>query len=177
MQSPSLLADTLLRHLEREESLLRTALAGATEVYAALRGGDLATALGATAQQALATELRETAGARSAAATALAGELGLSDEALTLSGLAARLPESHAAQLRAARDRLAALTTELSAVQSRNANLVSHLRSYFRGVLSELTAPDVPVRYGPSGSRLGSHPITRYAQPDGGEQTAVPARG
>lgn len=154
-------ADTLLRHLEREEALLGAALAGVTAVCAALRRGDLAGAFDASAQRTLATELREVADARTGAATALAHEVGLSDEALTLSGLAARLPESHAPQLLAARDRLFALTTEISAVQARNANLVTHLRSYFRGVLSELTAPDVPVRYGPSGSRL--EPLTGAA--------------
>jgi hypothetical protein len=154
MHPPHPLADTLLRHLGREESLLRATLTGVTAVCAALRRGDLAAAFDASAQQALAPQLRETADDRTAAATALAREVGLVGEVLTLTALAAKLPAPHAAELLAARERLAALTAEVSAVQARNANLITSLRSYFRGVLSDLTAPDAPLRYGPSGSRL-----------------------
>ncbi len=180
MHPPSPLADTLIRHLGREEALLRTALANVTAIHAALRCGDLATALGISTQ-ALAAELREAADDRSAAATALAREvarlsesgsacLALDSESratgevktVTLTALAANLPEPHAAELLATRVRLAAVTAELAEVQARNANLITHLRSYFRGVLSELTAPEAPLRYGPSGSRL--------------EPAAVPAR-
>jgi hypothetical protein len=154
MHPHSTLADTLLRHLEREEALLRAALAGVTTVSEALRQGDLASAFDASAQQQLATELREAADGRSAAAAALGREVGLSGEATTLANLATKLSEQQAAELRAARERLTALTTEITAIQARNANLITHLRSFFRGVLSELTAPDAPLRYGPSGSRL-----------------------
>ena len=146
--------DTLLRHLEREEALLRAALAGVTAVSEALRRGDLASAFDASAQQALATDLREAAAERAAAAMALGREFGLSGEAVTLANLAAKLSEHYATELLAARERLTALTAEIAAIQARNANLITHLRSFFRGVLSELTAPDAPLRYGPSGSRL-----------------------
>src|SRR5688572_15368585 len=108
MHPPSPLADTLLRHLEREESLLRAALALVTTVSEALRRGDLA--FDATAQQQLATELRDAANDRSAAATALASEIGLSSEPLTLANLAAKLPEHQATELLAARERLTTLT-------------------------------------------------------------------
>lgn len=148
------LADTLLRQLGREESLLRTALAGLTDVYEALRRGDLAGAFSASAQPVFASELREAADARADAAFALAREIGLSGEGLTLSALAARLPDPAAAELLAARDRLTPLAAEIAAVQARNANLITHLRSYFRGVLSDVMAPGAPLRYGPSGSRL-----------------------
>lgn len=154
-------ADTLLRRLEREEALLRAALAGVTAVSEALRQGDLANAFDASAQQALATELHAAANERAAAATALGRELGLSGEAVTLANLAAKLPEQHASELLAARERLTALTAEIAAIQARNANLITHLRSFFRGVFSELTAPDAPLRYGPSGSRL--EPVTGAA--------------
>jgi hypothetical protein len=78
----------------------------------------------------------------------------------TLTALVAKLPET-AADLRAARDRLRALAADLAASQDRNANLIVHLRSYFRGVLSGLAAPDAPARYGPSGGRL--EPATAIA--------------
>ena len=144
-----------LRHLGSEEALLRDALAGATEVHAALRRGDLAGALAATARQAATgTALGDAAAVRTASATALARELGISADAPTLAALAAKLPDPLAVVVRAARDRLAAVAADLTAVQARNANLVGHLRSFFRGVLSELTAPGAPLRYGPSGGRL-----------------------
>jgi hypothetical protein len=177
MHPHSLFADTLLRHLEREEALLRAALAGVTTVSAALRRGDLAAAFDASAQQTLGAVLREAAAERTAAATALAREVGLSGEPLALAALAAKLPAPHAAELLAARDRLAAITAEIAAVQTRNANLIAHLRSYFRGVLSDLTAPDAPLRYGPSGGRLEPALGPRQAKHGGGEQAAVQARG
>ena len=155
MHPHSPLAASLLSSLAHEEALLRTALAGATEVSSALRKGDLPAALGATAQEPLAARLREAADARTSAANALAAAVGLNAEPMTLSALAAKLDAPAAAELLAARDRLAALAAEIAAIQDRNANLIAHLRSFFRGVLSDLTAPDVPVRYGPSGSRVG----------------------
>lgn len=161
MHPHSYLADTLLRHLGREEALLRSALAGVTAVAEALRKGDLATAFDASAQQALAVELHAAADQRAAAAVALGREFGLTGEAVTLANLAAKLAAPQAAELIASRDRLTALTGEISAVQARNANLIAHLRSFFRGVLSDLTAPDAPLRYGPSGSRL--EPLTGTA--------------
>ncbi len=150
-----LLANTLLRCLGSEETLLRNALAGATEIYAALRRGDLAAALSLSAeQQAHADALREAAKPRADAATALARELGLAGEELTLSAIAAKLPDPLTVEVRAARDRLAVVTAKLNALQTRNANLLGHLRSFLRGVLSDLTVPDAPQRYGPSGGRL-----------------------
>ena len=156
MHPHSPLAATLLEHLACEEALLRAALAGVTDVQAALRRGDLPAALGASAQEALAVELQAAGKARATSADALGRAVGLSGEDLTLTALAAKSDAPHAAELLAARDRLAAVAGELVAVQSRNANLIVHLRSFFRGVLSDLTAPDAPTRYGPSGSRLGA---------------------
>jgi len=156
MHPHSPLAATLLEHLAREESLLRAALADVTDVQAALRRGDLPAALGSSTQQTLAVELQAAGAARASVADALGRAVGLSGEDLTLTALAAKLDAPHATELLAARDRLAGAAAELDAVQARNANLVVHLRSFFRGVLSDLTAPDAPARYGPSGSRLGS---------------------
>jgi len=149
------LTNTLLQHLASEETLLRNALVSVTEIHAALRRGNLAAALAlSTAQQAKAEALREAANERATAATALARELGLTGEELRLSAIVAKLPDSLAHELQATRDRLRAVTGELNAIQIRNANLIGHLRSFFRGVLSNLTAPGAPQRYGPSGSRL-----------------------
>jgi hypothetical protein len=152
-------ADTLLRHLGREEDLLRVALAGAAELHAALSRGDLAAAREAAARQRpLAEWLRAAGGDREAAAEALAREAGAPGAPATLARLAAVLPPESGAELLAARERLAAAAAELAAAQARNANLLSHLRSYFRSVLAELTAPGVPARYGPSGARVGPRP-------------------
>jgi hypothetical protein len=144
-----------LQRLAREESLLREALATVTEVNEALRRGDPATALAASErQEAIAAAQREAADARAASAAALARELRLGGEGLTLSRIAANLPEEQASDVLAARDRFAAVARELAAVQTRNANLLEHLRSFYRGVLSGLTGSDAPRRYGPSGGAL-----------------------
>ncbi|MFM8272200.1 MAG: flagellar export chaperone FlgN [Gemmata sp.] len=153
MHPHSTLAVSLLESLAREEDALRAALAGVTAVNDALRRGDLAFALGA-ADEPLAEQLRVAAAARTATANGLARAVGLNGEPPTLSNLAARLDSPHSAELLAARERLTSLTAQIAAVQTRNANLITHLRSFFRGVLADLT-PDSPARYGPSGSRLG----------------------
>lgn len=160
-QSHQQLTDTLLQHLAREESLLRDALAGAEGVYESLRRGDLAGALAASTKQPnLEAALAAAAAGRSTAARALAREIGLTGDELTLSRLAAKLPEPQASQVLATRTRLTAVAGELSAVQAQNANLIVHLRSYFRGILADFV-PENPARYGASGSRL--EPVTAVA--------------
>lgn len=156
MHPHSPLAVSLLEALRREEELLRAALATATDVRAALRRGDLPAALDASTKPWLAAQLHAAGEARAIAASALGYALGLSAENLTLTALAAKLDAPHAAELLAARDRLQDVAGELAGIQDRNANLVAHLRSFFRGVLSDLSTPDAPVRYGPSGSKLGT---------------------
>jgi hypothetical protein len=127
-----------------------------SELHTALLNGDLAGARAISERQgAHATALTAAAVDRAASANALAGVLGLPADGLTLATLAAKLPEPMAAQVLAARARLLVVTSELAEFQVRNANLLNHLRSFFRGVLSDLTGFDAPLRYGPSGSRLG----------------------
>jgi hypothetical protein len=151
------LANNLLNQLASEEALLRSALAGSNEIFAALRRGDLTAALAFSAeQQTHADALHEAAKPRAEAANALACDLGLTGEELTLTTLAAKLPSALAGEMLAARDRLRAVTAELNSIQARNANLLGHLRSFFRGVLTDLTIPTAPQRYGPSGSRVES---------------------
>lgn len=156
MHPHSPLAVSLLESLRREEELLRAALTTAADVQAALHRGDLPAALDSSTKQWLAAELHAAGEARFASASALAHALGLNAESSTLASLAAKLDGPHAAELLAARDRLKVIAGELAGIQDRNANLVAHLRSFFRGVLSDLATPDAPVRYGPSGSKLGT---------------------
>ena len=149
------LTAALLRHLESEEALLRTALSNVTGLNDALMRGDLTSGRTiCTGQPALADALHDAAEARGAAAAALALELGLAPAGVTLAALAEQLPPDLQAEILAARTRLTALTSELTAIQARNANLTAHLRSFFRGVLSEVTAADAPPRYGPTGRRI-----------------------
>lgn len=152
---PSRLPELFLDRLRVEERLLREAADSLAEVHSALRRGDLASVGAArTRQESLAAALREATIAREDAAARLAAAVGLPAAGLTLSALAARLPEPLAGELQATRDRLTALTTELADRQRRNANLVGYLRSYFRSVLTALTAPGGPTRYGPAGACL-----------------------
>jgi FlgN protein len=167
-QSPATLAESFLRHLQAEEQLLRDALASLSDVYESLRQGDLAAvAVERPQQQQLALALQAAEATRSNLARDLAQAVELPvAERLTLTAIAERLPEPWAAELRASRERLTAVTGELSELHRRNANLIGHLRSYFRGVLTALTVPDVPVRYGSSGGRLNP-----------GSSAAIQARG
>lgn len=125
-------------------------------MHAALRRGDLAAVEGLRAhQESLAASLHAAGAERAEGAARLAAELGLAADA-TLSALAECLPGPAASELRELRPRLAAAAAELGDLQRRNANLIGHLRSYFRDVLADLTAADAPVRYGPSGARLAA---------------------
>lgn len=145
----------LLDHLRAEEQLLREAAADLADWHAAVTRGDQTVWEAAAPRQAeLAAALAERAAARQSAATTLAVALGLSPDGARLAELADRLPEPEAAELRAARDRLAAAAAGVAAAHRRNANLVRHLRSFFRGVVSALTAPDAPARYGRTGSAV-----------------------
>ena len=146
---------TFLQHLRVEEQFLADVLAKANDVYAALRRGDLAAATEITTQlNADAAGLRAASAQRAAVAEHLARALGLPTKDLKLSALVESLPDPLGAEVGAARDRLTAVTTDLTAVQTRNANLLGHLRSFFRDVLADLTADDTPARYGPSGNWL-----------------------
>lgn len=158
-QQRSTLAASFLQRLRVEEDLLADALASANELYAALRRGDTTAATATTARQrANAASLHDAGAARAIAAGALAHALGIPADGLKLTALAEKLPDDLGAEVLAARERLATVTAELATIQTRNANLLAHLRSFFRGVLSDLTADDTPARYGPSGSWLAPVP-------------------
>jgi len=149
-------AADLLDHLRDEEFLLRETLASLTELNAGLRAGDLAAVAAARPrQEALAAALAGRNVTRAAVAARLADDLGLPPGTpLTLACLADHLPDEVGADLLAARTRFAALARGIADYQRRNAILVRHLRSYFRGVMAVLAAADAPTRYGPSGSCL-----------------------
>lgn len=162
LPTPSPLVETFLRHLGAEERLLAAVLEKANEVTETLRRGDLRAATAAGAEQhELAAALRAASGARLDAAGALARALNTSHDPLTLAALAEHLPEPERGAVLAARERLAAVAADLNRIQTRNANLLGHLRSFFRGVLSDITADDAPARYGPSGSWLAPALLTR----------------
>lgn len=150
------LTASFLQQLDAEEQLLNEALAVATDIYSALRQGKLAPIKDTQPrQEQLASALKLGANRREVAAMRLGRALGLSPEGLTLTSLANRLDESAANRILKARERLSSLTAQLTDFQQRNANLIHHLRSYFRSVLSALTkTSDIPVRYGSSGARL-----------------------
>jgi hypothetical protein len=146
--------DRLLALLRDEAALLGTAVEHAAGVHAALRRGDVPTVAAALPHhERLADALRGLAAERGGAAAAVATAAGLPADGVTLAELADRLPAA-AGQLLAARDRLRELSAELISYQTGNANLIRHLRSYFRGVLSGPTEAAAPVRYGPSGTRV-----------------------
>jgi len=145
----------LLEQLRLEEDLLAATQASVQGLHAALRRGDLPAMNGFHAhQERLAAEMQLRAKDREAASAALAGLLGLPRVGATLRDLGERLPVDEAARLASQRDRLRESAQVIAQFQSANANLIAHLRSYFRGVLSTLAIEGTPVRYSPSGSRV-----------------------
>jgi hypothetical protein len=150
------LSRQLLDRLADEEALLRAAVASAAELHTALRKGDRTHLAAVQAiQENLAARMNSAALARHRAATELAAGLHRpAGSPPKLASLAEALPEPEAADLLAARDRLATVAGELARWNGRNANLVAHLRSYFRGVLASLTAAGAD-RYGPAGTLVG----------------------
>ena len=157
---PRPLAEQLLEQLAGEEELLRVARECVMGLYTSLRKGDVPAVHAALPRnEALAARLAAAAEQRQAAATRLAAALGLPGTA-SLQQLAAAAPDPFGPQLLAARTALRALTTQVDQFRAANANLIDRLRSFFHDVLSGLTAPDAPARYGPTGNRLTVHAVS-----------------
>jgi hypothetical protein len=154
---PNPLLASFLQRLDVEERLLNQALALTADLYTTLRKGQLANiALTQPQLEEAATALRKAASDREIATARLARSFGLPTEGLTLAKLATRLGESEASGILAQRERLTVLSAKLADCQQQNANLIHHLRSYFRSVLSSITkTTDIPIRYSASGACLG----------------------
>ena len=148
-------AESLLEQLRLEVDLLAATRASVQGLHTALRRGDLPALNGFHAhQERLAAEMQLRAKEREAASAKLSGMVGLSRPGASLRDIGERLPDELAGRLEAQRDRLHESAQVISQFQSANANLIAHLRSYFRGVLSTLAIEGSPIRYGPSGSRV-----------------------
>lgn len=151
---PRPLAEQLLDQLAGEQDLLRQARECVMGLYASLRKGDVPAVQAALPRdEALVSRLYSQGERRQDAATRLAAALGLPPNS-TLQLLAAHTPEPFAARLLAARTALRGLAAQVDQYRYLNANLIDRLRSFFQDVLSGLTTPDAPARYGPSGARL-----------------------
>ncbi len=148
-------AESLLEQLRLDEDLLTAMRTSVQSLHAALRRGDLPALSGFHAhQERLATEMQFRAKEREATSAILASMVGLPRAGASLRDIGERLPAKDAALLSAQRDRLHESAQIIAQFQCANANLIAHLRSYFRGVLSTLAIEGTPVRYGPSGSRV-----------------------
>lgn len=158
--SPELraLAEQLLDHLRLEEEQLQAAHESLNELYAAFRAGDMVRARAALSEQSSsANQLHSLNETRAVVTVSLGDALGLPPDELTLSAIAAKLGGPLAEQLTDARERLRTISDEMKKITRKNASLVYCLRSYFRGVLAELTRTASPTaRYGPLGSPLGT---------------------
>lgn len=152
--SPRPLVQALLVRLQAEEEVLQSGRQVVLKLYTTLRKGDIPAveALWPDHER-LAADLSARAAERESAAAALAAALGLPATA-TLAQLAEPLSPPLAEAVLAARARLRAVAGQVGQFQSANANLIAHLRSYFRGVLSGLTADPPSPRYGPTGSAV-----------------------
>lgn len=151
---PRPLAEQLLDQLSGEEDLLRQARECVMGLYASLRKGDVPAVQAALPRnEALASRLHSQGESRQEAAVRLAAALGLPPNS-SLQILAGYTPEPFAARLLAARTALRGLAAQVDQYRYQNATLIDRLRSFFQDVLSGLTTPDAPARYGPSGARL-----------------------
>lgn len=157
---PRPLAEQLLEQLAGEEELLRQARECVMGLYTSLRKGDVPAVHAALPRnETLAARLVAAADHRQAAAARLAAAFGLPANA-SLQQIAAATPDPFGPRLLAARTALRALATQVDQFRSANANLIDRLRSFFQDVLSGLTAPDAPARYGPTGNRLTVHAVS-----------------
>lgn len=148
------LAEQLLDQLAGEEELLRQARECVLGLYASLRKGDMPAVQSALPRnEALTALLTAQAEQRQAVAGQLAASLGLPANA-SLQQIAAAVPPPFGPKLLAARSALRTLATQVDQFRVANANLIDRLRSFFHDVLTGLTTPDAPARYGPSGNRL-----------------------
>lgn len=148
------LAEQLLDQLSGEEDLLRQARECVMGLYASLRKGDVPAVQAALPRnEALASRLYSQSEQRQVAAARLAVAVGLPPNC-SLQSIASQTPEPFAGRLLAARNTLRGLAAQVDQYRYLNANLIDRLRSFFQDVLSGLTTPDAPARYGPSGARL-----------------------
>lgn len=147
-------AEQLLDQLAGEEELLRQARECVMGLYTSLRKGDMPAVHAALPRnEALVARLASVAEQRQASAARAAAALGLPAGA-SLQQIAAAAPDPFGPQLLAARTTMRALATQVDQFRTANANLIDRLRSFFQDVLSGLTTPDAPARYGPTGNRL-----------------------
>ena len=148
---------SLVSHLYDEERLLLAVIQATESLQATLRHGDVASFREVQANQAdSATQLATIAAARSTVMLPLAEHFKIPHNRLTLRILAEKLSPPESDDLRILHGRLLVAATSLKRVQAQTANLLVHLRSYFRNVLSTLAVSEATERYGPTGSRLGT---------------------
>lgn len=149
------LFEQLYTELAEEEKLLHRASESVSNIYFALRNGDLATVEAAhPANVELAERMQEKAARRTELAAKLANTIGLSADRATLGELADRASEPYRSNLQKSRQVLRDLATRVEQIRVANANLINRLRSYFHDVTSGLSAQDATVRYGPTGTRV-----------------------
>lgn len=151
------LTDRLSDFLRREEEVLRGSQESLRRVQQALKQGDLDSLHQARIEQErLTADLRDISTGRMDAVRVLAHAVGVPVLNPALTEITDRLPSGSAEELRLMRDRLRATVSEVVELQKTNATLIQSLRSFFRGVLSGLSGPEAPARYGPTGGRLQS---------------------
>lgn len=158
-------ADRLLELLREEEQLLESTRLSLNELRMALRRGKMDTLKTIIHHQnALADQLRVIADERSLTANELGWMYGIPKANCTLKNLSKALSDPWSSQFIAIRARLNDLTIEIKKIRDANAILLDSLRFFFRDVLTSLTPePATPIRYGPSGARIGSALATGFA--------------
>jgi flagellar biosynthesis/type III secretory pathway chaperone len=145
----------LRENLTREDAFLQESKVALARAHSALKHGNLAQLDQARIEQErLAAELRDVSTQRMDVVRVLAHAVGVPMDSPSLKDISDRLPPESARELLEIRDQLRSTVREVITLQKSNATIIQSLRSFFRGVLSGLTAPETPTRYGPTGARL-----------------------
>jgi len=148
---------TLVAHLWDEERLILVVIQATESLVDAMRHGDADTFREAQVIQAeFAVQLATASAACCKAMTPIAAQLSIPAGQLTLRILAEKLSPADSYELRLVQTKLNTAAQALRRVQYQTANLLIHLRSYFRNVLSTLAVSETTERYGRSGSLLGT---------------------
>lgn len=148
---------SLVAHLWDEERLIQVVIEATDSLVDAMRNGDANTFREAQNIQAKLSVQLATASAECAQAlSTIAARLGITEGKLTLRELGEKLSPADSYELCLVQARLSIAAQTLKRVQSQAANLLMHLRSYFRNVFSTLAMSDTTERYGRSGSLLGA---------------------
>ena len=151
------LAQQLLQHLEREETILHETALTLQHQHSALRAADLEQIQALRGHhENLVQRLEQLRRTRSELITAAGQLLEVHPARVTIRLLVSRLDRPLAELLDAARQRIQNLAEYVDSLNRQNARMAAQCLAYIRNCLNELYGSAPPARYGPSGRPVES---------------------